>query len=170
MNRRNYWCLRQNDAENTDQDSMYDFIIDTNIVFCPWGLSGICKKNIHEKLYNETINLSREKVSKSQDRTFVENVNIGDIIIIPFKNTNSCIIGKISSETIYDIDTNYSIVYSPKGKKIIKCSTNEFEKCRPIGRYIEILNSNYVIEDKRCLGRSTLCKSKFLENNFSHII
>ena len=44
MNQLNYWCLRQNDGENMDQSSMYNFIIDTGIVFCPWGLSGICKK------------------------------------------------------------------------------------------------------------------------------
>jgi predicted Mrr-cat superfamily restriction endonuclease len=164
---RNYWCLRQNDGENMDQNSMYNFIIETSIVVCPWGFSGICKKNISEKLYNETSDLSPEKVSKSQDRKFIEEINIDDIIIIPFLNTNRCIIGKITSETIYDINTNYSIVRSSSGKKLVKYSTDELEKCEPIGRFIEILDSNYIIKDKRCLGRQSLCKTKFIKDNFS---
>lgn len=164
---RKYWCLRQNDGENMDQSSMYNFIIDTGIVFCPWGLSGICKKNVADKLYNETINLSPEKVSKSQDRKFVEEMNIGDIVLIPFLKSNRCIVGRISSNVIYDMDTNYSIVYSSKGKKLVKYNSDELEQCKPIGRFIEIIDSNYMMRDKRCLGRLSLCKPKYVENNFS---
>ena len=159
-----YWCLRQNDAENMDQNSMYDFIIDTNIIICPWGLSGICKQNILNGLYNETRNLSPEKVSKSQDRKFIEEININDIILIPFLNTKRCIIAKIISEPAYDMDTDYSLIRSSLGKKLVKCSTDELEKCQPIGRFIQILDPNFIIKDKRCLGRSSLCKSRFVQN------
>lgn len=162
----NYWCLRQNDGENMNQDSMYDFIIDAGIVFCPWGLSGICKQNVSERLYNETLDLSSEKVSKSQDRKFVDEMNVGDIVLIPFSKTNRCIVGKITSATIYNMDTNYSIIRTSKGKKLVKYKSEELEQCRPVGRFIEIVSSNYIVEDKRCLGRLSLCKPKYVENNF----
>ena len=167
MTQRTYWCLRQNDGENMDQLSMYNFIIDTSIVFCPWGLSGICKKNVCKKLYNESLDLSPEKVSKSQDRKFIDDVNIGDIVLIPFLKTNRCIVGKISSNVIYDMNTNYSILYSSKGKKLVTYHSDELEQCNPIGRFIEIIDPNYIIQDKRCLGRLTLCKPKYVQNNFS---
>jgi hypothetical protein len=164
---RNYWCLRQNDGENMDQTSMYDFIIDTGVVFCPWGLSGICKQNVTEQLYNETFDLSPEKLSKSQDRKFVTDMNIGDIVLIPFLQTNRCIVGRISSNVIYDVDTNYSILYSSSGKKLIKYYSDELEQCKPIGRFIEIIDPNYIIQDKRCLGRLSLCKPKYVQLNFA---
>ena len=165
----NYWCLRQNDGENMDQSSMYDFIIDTHVVFCPWGFSGICKENVINKIYNETIDLSPEKVSKSQDRKFIEDICIDDVILIPFLKTNRCIVGRIVSEPIYDIDTNYSIIRSIKGKKLVKNYSENLEQCRPVGRFIEIINSNYIVEDKRHLIRQTLSKSKYVEEKFKAI-
>lgn len=94
-------------------------------------------------------------------------MNIGDIVLIPFLKTNRCIVGKISSDVIYDMNTNYSILYSSKGKKLVTYHSDELEQCNPIGRFIEIIDPNYIIQDKRCLGRLTLCKPKYVENNFS---
>jgi hypothetical protein len=64
------------------------------------------------------------------------------------------------------MDTNYSIIRTSKGKKLVKYKSEELEQCRPVGRFIEIMSSNYIVEDKRCLGRLSLCKPKYVENNF----
>lgn len=162
MMERNYYCLRQNDGENMDQESMYKFIIKTRIVICPWGLTGRCKDNVRNGDYNETFVLSPEKQSKSQDRKFVKEIKIGDIVLIPFLKTNRCILGEISSDVIYDMNTDYSIHYG-RGKELVEYHSDELEKCQPIGRFIKIIHPNYEINNKRHLGRLSLCKSKHVE-------
>jgi hypothetical protein len=76
-----FWSIRQNPYANTDQHQMRNLIISQNIITCPFGHMNNERNNVINEIYNEQ---HKEWKSKSQDRKFIENINIGDIILITF--------------------------------------------------------------------------------------
>ena len=152
MYRQQFWSLRQNPAANTDQRQMREFIISQNVVTCPWGGGGNEERN---NVINDTYNEEHPQWnSNSQDRKFIENMNIGDIILIPFVGLRDCIHARIVSEPIYAIDTG--LFTSMRGGKIQV--TNEGDTpFRPVGRKIQIIHDDVRFNDKRVLPRVSLC-------------
>lgn len=143
-----FWILRQNYGEITNQTNMRDLIMTKKIVTCPWGGWGLQKERIINKVYNEE---HPDRSSRGQDRKFVEEINIGDIILIPFSKEETCIIARIVSNTD-EIDTG--LFWKETSGKII--IGGEGEQFKPIGRYIEIINPNFPKPNN--LGQLTLCK------------
>jgi len=144
--RQQFWCLRQNPYANTNQIQMRDFIISQNIITCPFGHLSRERNNVIDGNYNE-------EISNSQDRKFIENINIGDIIIIPFAGIKECILARVTSEPIYGFNTN---LFSIRLNNMIQLSNNEGTPFRPVARKIEIINMNIIFEDKRILPRTSL--------------
>jgi hypothetical protein len=152
MYRQQFWSLRQNPAANTDQRQMREFIISQNVVTCPWGGGGNEERN---NVINDTYNEEHPQWnSNSQDRKFIENMNIGDIIVIPFAGLRECILARIVSDPIYGVDTGL-FTSMLNGKNQV--STEGDRPFRPVGRKIQIIRSDLIFADKRVLGQATLC-------------
>ncbi len=151
--RNQFWVLRQNYGEITDQDDMKNLIRDKKFVTCPWGGWGVPRQNVIDNIYNENVCDESCRSSNSQDRKFVEEMNIGDIVLIPFAKNNGCIIAKITSNVDYAIDTG---LYWKKEGKRIYIGDNDGLPFRPVGRYIEIISEDFI--PNKSLGQWSLSK------------
>ena len=159
MFRQQYWTIRQNPYSITNQTQMRELIISQSFVSCPFGhlseLAAIAlglsiwgRDNVVNGVYNE-------QHSNSQDRKFIENMNIGDIIVIPFAKLRECILARIVSDPIYGIDTG--LFTSMRDGKIQV--TNEGDTpFRPVGRKIHIIRDDVIFNDKRVLPRVSLAR------------
>jgi hypothetical protein len=146
MYRQQFWSLRQNPYANTNQTQMRELIISQSIVTCPFGHFNEARNNVINGVYNE-------EQSHSQDRKFIENMNIGDIILIPFAGLSECIIARIVSEPIYGVDTGL-FTSMIDGKIHV---TNEGDTpFIPVGRKIQIIRKDIIFNDKRVLPRVSL--------------
>lgn len=158
-----YWCLRQNPYANTNQQQMRDLIISQNIVTCPFGHLNEVSVNVINGNYNEHHPVWK---SLSQDRQFIENMNIGDIVVIPFtEGIKECILARIISPPIYGIDTQ--LFTTACDGKIQVSPTGEIPFC-PVGRHIQIIEKNLTFKDRRVLPRMTLSHIK--SNTIRHLI
>lgn len=133
------WSLRQNPNANTDQTQMRKAILEKQFVSCPFGHISKCRDNVLDGRYNRGAN--------KQDVQFIEDVKVGDLVLIPFKGEKACILARIVSDPVYCIETG--LYTSQEVGKEIKISEIEGTPFRPVGRRIEILNSNVVFADKR---------------------
>lgn len=145
-----FWVLRQNYAEKTDQTNVRDLILSQHFVSCPWGGWGIHRENVVNGTYNDNPSVGRS--AYGQDRRFVEDMQIGDIVLVPFTRKDTCILARIVGPVEYAIDTGLSRIETDG---IIKLGS-EGEPYRPVGRRIEILNAEY--PKLGGLGQWTLCK------------
>jgi hypothetical protein len=148
------WCLRQNPYANTDQLQMRNFINLHNTVTCPFGHLNKERDNVINGIYNEG-------QSHSQDRRFIENMNIGDIILIPFAGIKECILARIISGPIWEMDTGFfthtcngTIHVSIEGEHRPK----DAKPFRPVGRKIEIIDNEFIVNNKRVLPRRSLSR------------
>lgn len=151
----NFWVLRQNYGEKTDQEQMRKLIISQKIVTCPWGGWGIERENVINGQYNNVpSNRPGARPSKNQDRRFVEEMKIGDIVIIPFPKKRGCIVARISSNVEYSIDTR--MFWTEKENHITIGEEGDLP-FRPVGRYIQIIKDNFLPESI-ISNRQTLSK------------
>ena len=155
-----YWVLRQNYARITNQTDIEQLIVNQKIITCPWGGWGIPKEKVKSRIYNNDKNYPDEfgRISSNQDKKFVEDMNIGDIVLIPLAKSSKFIIARITSDIIHDIHTG--MYWEKKNGHInIGSSGLPFE---PVVRRIEILHTDFK-PDMRT-GIQTLTKMN------SHII
>ena len=76
-----FWVLRQNYGEKTDQIKMRELNTKKCIITCPWGGWENARKNVIDGVYNEVVpHKPGGRLSKGQDRRFVEEMKVGDII------------------------------------------------------------------------------------------
>ena len=134
-----FWSIRQNPYANTNQVQMRELIISQNIVTCPFGHLNEARNNVINGVYNE-------EQSNSQDRKFIENINIGDIILIPFAELKECILARIVSDPIYGIDTGLFTCICDGKIQVTNKGGNPFS---PVGRKIEIIRKDVTFKDKR---------------------
>ena len=150
MYHQQFWVNRQNPYANTNQRQMREFNISQKVITCPFGHLAEERNNVIGGKYNEE---HPQWKSRSQDRIFIENMNIGDIIVIPYKGIKECIIARIVSDPIYGVDTGlFTIMRDGK----IQISNEGDMPFRPVGRKIQIIRSDVIFADKRVLGQSTL--------------
>jgi hypothetical protein len=142
----NFWVLRQNYGEKMNQTQMKDLILRKKIVTCPWGGWGIHKQNVINGVYNDN--------SSKQDRRFVEQMNIGDIILIPFAKKKECILARIISNTVNSFDTG--LFYTVFEDKVTIGDTGE-NPFQPVIRHIEIIKDEF-IPSSRITNLQTLSK------------
>ena len=154
--RNQFWILRQNYGEITNQTNMKNLIKSQQFVTCPWGGWGIHRQNVIDNIYNEIFYDESDRTSSGQDRKFVEEMNIGDIVLIPFAKNNGYIVARITSDVEYAINTG--LYWKKKGNKIY-IGDNDGLPFRPVGRYIEII-SEYFTPSNKSLGQWTLSKIK----------
>jgi predicted Mrr-cat superfamily restriction endonuclease len=101
-----FWVLRQNYGEKTDQIKMRKLNTKNGIITCPWGGWGNQRKNVIDGVYNEVVpEKPSERSSKGQDRRFVEEMKVGDIVLIPYAKQKTCVIARITSGIDYAVDT-----------------------------------------------------------------
>jgi hypothetical protein len=91
----------------------------------------------------------------------VEDIQIGDIVLIPFSGKKECIIARITSDVEYAIDTGLFWKENEAGKVKIS-STVDGLPFRPVGRRIEIINDKFI--PKIQPNRRTLSKMKTMKN------
>ena len=151
--RNQFWVLRQNYGEKTNQIDMKKLIKSQQFVTCPWGGWGIPRQNVIEGVYNETVCDENRRSSNGQDRKFVEEMKIGDIVMIPFAKGNGCLVARITSDINYAIDSG---LHWNEGEKQIKIGDNNGLPFRPVGRYIEIISENFTPD--KSLGQWSLSK------------
>ena len=152
-----FWSLRQNPYVNTNQVQMREIVLSQQFVSCPFGhITEECKHNIQTGMYNKEAN--------SQDKKFIETMNVGDIVLIPFAGIKECILAKIVSEPIYGVPTGLfanknaldgKITFSTRPEESEGATATEF---RPIGRQIEIIQSSVTFKDKRVIPRVSLSR------------
>ena len=156
----NCWVLRQNYGSKTDQLQMKNLIVSQKCVTCPWGGWGPERQNVIDGIYNDkTITGPRGRLSKGQDRRFVNEMNIGDIILIPFAKQNGCIVARITSNVEYSIDTG--LCWSENNNRITISETGDLP-FRPVGRRIEIIKDNF-IPTRPIPNRMSLSKTNNIE-------
>ena len=147
-----YWVLRQNYSEKTNQAQMRDFIKTKCFISCPWGGWGNQRQNVVNRVYNET-RVPDNRPSRGQDRRFVEDMKIGDIVLIPFTKGHGHIVARIISDVEYDFYTG--LFWSETGNQIAIRPSGD-HPFSPIGRRIEILSDEF--HPNAHLGQLTLCK------------
>jgi hypothetical protein len=149
-----FWVLRQNYGERTNQKNMRDFVLNTHFVTCPWGGWGENRTKVINGTFNEKTSDDKCKwTSRGQDRKFVQEMNIGDIVLIPFTRQRTCIVARITSGVEYGIDTG---MFWRLSNDKVKIDVAGGEPFRPVGRRIEILNADFLKPPH--LGRQTLTK------------
>lgn len=148
------WCIRQNPWAMTNQKQMRTLILSQNIIPCPFGDISNERNNVLNNVYNEDNKVWK---SQSQDRAFIEDIEIGDIDVIPFKGIKKCVLARITSEPIYVIETG--MFTKIVNKKIDICEKGD-TPFRPVGRKIEIINKRLLFIDKRVLPRRTFGRIK----------
>ena len=149
----NFWVLRQNYGEKTDQSQMKNLILNQKFVTCPWGGWGLERQNVIDGLYNKQIVRSGGRSSSNQDKKFVEDMKIGDIVLIPFAKKRGCIIARITSDVEYSIDTGLFWTENKDKTTIDEQGDLPF---RPVGRRIEIIRDDFLPEYR--LSMMTLTK------------
>ncbi len=157
----NYWVLRQNYGEITNQTDMKKLIMDQKIVTCPWGGWGIPKQNVIDAVYNEYVVDSSRRVSSGQDRKFVEEMQIGDIVLIPFSGKKECIVARIVSDVEYEIDTGLYWKENQDTGKVVINNTNNGQPFKPVGRRIDIIDDKFIPNSSP--NRLTLSKMKTIK-------
>ncbi len=143
------WLVRQNGYKKTNQHQMYDFIMTNGCVTCPFGHIGHGRNNVIDGTYNPEAN--------RQDRMFDKDMNIGDIILIPFSGRRAppCILARIVSDPIYAYDTKLFITMTDDA---ITISTTGDTPFRPVVRKIQVIRNDITFTDKRVLPRMSLCR------------
>jgi hypothetical protein len=135
------WVLRQNYGEKTDQDQMRALILEKKIVTCPWGGWGPSRENVINRIYNKDNIRPGGRSSNNQDKRFVEEMNIGDIIIVPFPKNRGCIVARITSDVIDCIDTGLRCTETEERITLGLEGTFPF---KPVGRRIEIIDECFM--------------------------
>ena len=159
----NFWVLRQNYGEITNQTDMKNMIRSQEIVTCPWGGWGIPRQNVVDGIYNENKADISRRPSGGQDRKFVEEMCVGDIVLIPFKGKKECILARIASDVEYAINTGLYWKECEDDSKIRICDIAEGTPFIPVGRHIEILDYKYI--PKSATNRNTLSKMKKMKKD-----
>jgi hypothetical protein len=133
------WSLRQNPYANTNQKQMRQAITDKKFVSCPFGHVSTCRNNVLDGVYNIDAN--------QQDIHFIEDIKIGDLVLIPFTGQKSSILAKILTDPIYCVETG--LYTNQQLDNQITISETSGEPFRPVGRMIEIIDDNVIFSDKR---------------------
>jgi len=152
--RTNFWALRQNYAEKTNQTEMKDLIMSQKFITCPWGGWGQERENVVNNVYNKVPCREGGRSASNQDFKFVEEMKIGDIVVIPFTKEADCIVARITSDVEYAINTG--LFYSGVNDTQIRITKEGDLPFRPVGRRIEIIRTDY--RPARRLGQLTLSK------------
>jgi len=150
MYRQQFYSIRQNPRGITNQKNMKDFIISQEYLTCPFGHLAEERNNVINGDYNEK---DKKWSSNSQDRKFIEDINIGDIVIITFSGIKECILARIVSEPIYGYETGLYVVEKEKEFQILKEGKIPF---RPVVRRIQIIKKDVIFDDKRVLSMKSL--------------
>jgi hypothetical protein len=100
-----YWVLRQNYGEITNQRDMCALVKEQKFVTCPWGGWGLPRQNVIDDIYNERVSDESRRSSLGQDRRFVEEMEVGDIVLIPFTKQRECIVARIVSGVEYAVES-----------------------------------------------------------------
>ena len=156
MDHLQHWIIRQNPYSITNQTQMRELIISQSFVSCPFGqLSEAAAIALGLPIWgrDNVINgVYSEQHSRSQDRKFIENMNIGDIIVIPFAGIKECILARIVSDPIYGIDTG---LFTSMRDGKIQLSDEGDIPYRPVGRKIQIIRTDVIFPNKSVLGPAT---------------
>ena len=155
------YVIRQNYSESTNQEDMKRFILDKKIITCPWGGWGQDRENVINGIFNENTSGGVTRKSSGQDRMFVESIKIGDIVVIPFSKKKECILAKIVSDVEYAIDTG--LFWSNRDGKF-NIDHQGDTPFRPVGRFIEILDENFIPGSRLSIRTLSEIKNKNLLN------
>jgi len=152
--RNNFWVLRQNYSEKTNQKEMKELILSQRFITCPWGGWGQERENVVNEIYNKFPCREGGRSSLNQDFKFVEHMKIGDIVVIPFSKESECIVARVIGDVEYAINTG--LYYSGVNDTQIRIGKEGDLPFRPVGRRIEIIRTDYI--PKRRVGQLTLSK------------
>jgi hypothetical protein len=150
----NFWALRQNYAEKTNQEEMKELILSQKFITCPWGGWGKERENVVNEVYNKVPCREGGRSALNQDFKFVEEMKIGDIVVIPFTKQADCIVARVIGDVEYAFNTG--LYYRGVNDSQIRLQKDGDLPFRPVGRRIEIIRTDY--RPKRRLGQQTLSK------------
>lgn len=140
---------------------MKAMILDTSVVTCPFGHVGEYRNNVIDEVYNEN---HHTWASKGQDRTFVQEMQIGDTVLIVFKKPVAPILARITSVVEYAYNTGYytwvhdEVRHISRERADARVAENDV-LFRPVCRKIEILEREVRVEGSwRMFGQGSLSK------------
>ena len=164
------WAIRQNPGTGINQQMMKKIILEQEFIMCPFGQSGNYRNRVIDGIYNIDGEFDGAK-SSSQDKTFVENMAEGDIVVIKFSVPETSVIAVVTSEIIYAHDTGCFIVEHPD--KSYTVSVDELEGSvpfRPVARKIRVFNNNVTFSDKRQIGSNMATLSRIQNERIKNVI
>jgi hypothetical protein len=162
----NFWVLRQNYGEKTNQEQMKELILRQKFVACPWGGWGPERQNVIDGIYNKQVVRPGGRTSNNQDKRFVEEMKIGDIILIPFAKKRGCIVARITSGVEYSIDTGLFWTEHENTIAIAEHGTLPF---RPVGRRIEIIRDDFLPNGNLNIMTLTKMNATLIENLHNNV-
>jgi hypothetical protein len=133
---------------------MRELIMSQKFVTCPWGGWGQHRENVINGWFNDRQPVEiGGRSSRGQDRRFVEEMSIGDIVVIPFADIKKCFIVEITSNVEYGIDSGLK---RKEDNGEIRIGDNDGLPFQPVGRRVAVISNNFIPE--KSLGQLTLCK------------
>ncbi len=154
------WVLRVNPYERTDQNDMFKYIVKNKVIICPFGHIGEYRMNVLRRVYNVNHPVLG---SSGQDKRFVEEIEIGDTILVMFTSTKKYLIVEVLSSAC-EVDVHYS--YTDDGS-IIRIQHNDeididsstiAHPFKPVVRFIAILDSGTFVRDMKRFPRNPFTK------------
>lgn len=149
----------------TNQNVMKKFIIDEEVITCPFGHVHDYSDNANQRIYSSSPTPRQNIIwlSDGQDKKFMEKIDIGDIVVTPFKDQNKVLISEITSEPYRKNFTDMFVVFKDNNyhcitKDISLYEDDKFhiETFKPVVRDINILTIAEPDFSMRCFGQKTI--------------
>ena len=143
----NYYSLRQNPdyiragySSNIPQEDMYEFAMEFEYIQCPWSYYPRERVEIRDGIY-----------PNKAARIFMNDLKIGDQVVILYKGLKKSIHAEVVSEPEYDLDSN---VYARKISHHLWKNKINPENYNPIVRKIRVIKElEFTLKQQNTLCR-----------------
>lgn len=141
------WILRQNPCQKTQQVDMMQFIQTEKIITCPYGHIAEASDYVDLSEYNQYS--EGQRTSQHQDRRFDQDMQIGDIVIIPFTGSSNVLIVRVESDSCPSKNFDSLLVVYNREKQVVSIRKNvnryrgsqfEIQFFRPVYRHVSIIS------------------------------
>jgi hypothetical protein len=140
----NYYTLRQNPYllghYNIPQEDMYEFATEFEYIQCPWSYDP-----------RERVEIRTGNYPNKATRIFMNDLKIGDHVVLLYKGLKKSIYAEVVSDPIYDLDSD---VYARKISHHLWKNQINPENYNPIVRKIRVIKEL----DFTLNRQSTLCR------------
>lgn len=168
------YCCRQNPYAKTDQSVMLEFMREYKIITSPFGHDQWYAQRVDAGEYNEYSTDTISWVSKSQDRKFVDTLQIGDFVATPLAGKRKIIISQVASNSYRRNFQNVFIVWdtSNPGTPIflgIYYDINRFRDAKYTIAVFSPIVRDIIIHGVFSIPNTISLKKHFVQSSFTQI-